>query len=185
MSLFLSIEQDLLHRSCTLVTLKGLNSWELFTEPFYFYSKTITMKKLQLILSFLAGAATLYAVLAFSDTVQTERYILQHEKDIAKEQPGPHDGGGKTIAYPYFEGAKDFRMVFRKRILTPGSAIGYHLQKEDEIYYVLSGDGLMQMNGEVFPVKAGDAVLTRPGSSHGIKPAGNNDLTIVIAYLQK
>ena len=143
------------------------------------------MKKLQFLFSFLAGAATLYAILAFTDKLPLEKYILQNEKDIAKEQPGPHDGGGTTIAYPFFEGTKDFKMAFRKRILKPGSSIGYHLQEEDEIYYVLSGNGVMQMNGDSFPVKAGDAVLTRPGSSHGIKPAGNEDLTIMIAYLLK
>jgi mannose-6-phosphate isomerase-like protein (cupin superfamily) len=40
----------------------------------------------------------------------------------------------------------------------------------------------MQMNGKTFPVKAGDAILTRPGSSHGLKQTGNDDLVIIINY---
>lgn len=111
-----------------------------------------------------------------------QSYILEHEKDIAKNEPGTHNGGGSTTGYSFFSKAEGLKMTFRKRILHPGSAIGYHLQKEDEIYYIISGTGEMQMNSKTFPVKEGDAILTRPGSSHGLKQTGNSDLTIIIAY---
>ena len=119
-------------------------------------------------------------ITGFSQTVQP--YILEHEKDIAKTEPGTHNGGGNTTGYSFFSKADGLKMAFRKRVLHPGSAIGYHLQNEDEIYYIISGVGEMQMNGKTFPVKAGDAILTRPGSSHGLKQTGNDDLTVIIAY---
>src|SRR6201986_3316925 len=72
-------------------------------------------------------------------------YILNHEKDIAVEDVGPHDGGGKTTAYPFFSKFKGGKMAFRKRVLHPGSSIGYHLQEQQEIYYILSGKGELQM----------------------------------------
>ena len=37
--------------------------------------------------------------------------------------------------------------------------------EEDEIYYVLSGRGMMTVDGKSFEVDPGTAVLTRPGSS--------------------
>ena len=74
--------------------------------------------------------------------------------------------------------------MFRKRAFKPGSGIGYHLQKEDEIYYVLSGRGMMTVDGKEFEVGPGDAVLTRPGSSHGLKQVGTDDLVILINYEQ-
>jgi mannose-6-phosphate isomerase-like protein (cupin superfamily) len=141
------------------------------------------MKMFKYLFSFVAGAASLFVVLAFREESPLEEYILQHEKEIEKIQPGPHKGGGTTISYPFFEGTKDLEMAFRKRILKPGSAIGYHLQKSDEIYYILSGRGEMQMNGKSFPVTTGDAILTRPGSSHGLKPAGDEELILMIAYI--
>ena len=109
-------------------------------------------------------------------------YILEHEKDIAKNEAGTHNGGGSTIRYSLFSNAEGLKMVFRKRVLHPGSAIGYHLQNEDEIYYIISGTGEMKMNGKSFPVKTGDAILTRPGSSHGLKQTGKDDLVIIINY---
>ena len=111
--------------------------------------------------------------------------MLERDKDVAREEPGTHKGGGTTIGYSFFKDTPNLAMVFRKRALKPGSGIGYHEQKEDEIYYVLSGRGLMTIDGKEFEVGPGDAVLTRPGSSHGLKQAGADDLVIMINYLQQ
>jgi len=117
-----------------------------------------------------------------SKTQAGEGYILERDAEIAKPGPAPHSGPGRSTGYSFFEKAANFKQVFRKRVLHPGAAIGYHLQKEDEVYYILSGEGVMQMNGREFPVKPGDAILTRPGSSHGLKQTGKDDLALVIAY---
>ena len=109
-------------------------------------------------------------------------YVLERDRDVAKEEPGTHDGGGQTVGYSFFSKAPGLKLVFRKRALKPGSGIGYHLQKEDEIYYVLSGRGQMTIDGKAFDVGPGDAILTRPGSSHGLKQTGSEDLVIMINY---
>jgi mannose-6-phosphate isomerase-like protein (cupin superfamily) len=140
------------------------------------------MKKSKLIIGSILTLALVYLITPLSAKKLIEAYILEHENDIALKQAGSHKGGGETIGYSFFAKAKDLNLVFRKRVFKPGSAIGYHLQKEDEIYYIVSGTGEMQMNGKTFPVKAGDAILTRPGSSHGLKQTGNEDLTIIINY---
>jgi mannose-6-phosphate isomerase-like protein (cupin superfamily) len=111
-------------------------------------------------------------------------YVLERDSQVAKQEPGTHNGGGQTIGYSFFSKTPKMGLVFRKRAFKPGSAIGYHLQKEDEIYYVLSGRGMMTVDGKSFEVAAGDAVLTRPGSSHGLKQVGNEDLVILINYEQ-
>jgi mannose-6-phosphate isomerase-like protein (cupin superfamily) len=112
-------------------------------------------------------------------------YVLERDADVAREEPGTHKGGGQTIGYSFFKDTPKLGMVFRKRALKPGSAIGYHEQHEDEIYYVLSGRGIMTIDGKPIEVGPGTAVLTRPGSSHGLKQVGNEDLVIMINYLQQ
>jgi mannose-6-phosphate isomerase-like protein (cupin superfamily) len=129
-----------------------------------------------------AFAFSLLFLVGFTFKQQDNGYIIDHEKDIAKEDVGPHDGGGKTTAYPFFSKFKGSKITFRKRILHPGSSIGYHLQQEQEIYYILNGYGELHMNGKMIPVETGDAILTLPGSTHGIRPAGNADLTVLIVY---
>ncbi|HEX9615743.1 MAG TPA: cupin domain-containing protein [Bacteroidota bacterium] len=117
------------------------------------------------------------------DQETAQGYILERDSEVQHEEPGPHDGSGTTTAFRFFEKASPaFELAFRKRTLHPGASIGYHLQKDDEVYYVLSGTGEMAMNGKTFQVGAGDAILTRPGSSHGLKQTGKDDLTILIVY---
>jgi mannose-6-phosphate isomerase-like protein (cupin superfamily) len=116
---------------------------------------------------------------------QQQGYILEHEKDIAKEQAGPHDGKGLTTGHSFFSKASELKIAFRKRVLKVGSSIGYHLQQDDEIFYIISGKGVMEMNGKNFPVKAGDAILTRPGNWHGLQQTGEEELAIIINYLVK
>ncbi|MEP6675650.1 MAG: cupin domain-containing protein [Ferruginibacter sp.] len=136
------------------------------------------------IIPFLAGALVVFlCITAFSPNDKNEEgYILQKEKDIAKEEAGPHAGGGKTTGMDFFAKDPAMKLAFRKRVLHPGSSIGYHLQEKEEIYYVVSGNGIMDMNGKSFPVEAGDAILTHTGSSHGLKPAADKDLVLIINY---
>lgn len=112
-------------------------------------------------------------------------YVHERDAEVKKEGPAPHSGPGRSTGYSFFEKAPGYTQAFRKRVLHPGAAIGYHLQKEDEVYYMLSGTGVMQMNGKEFPVAAGDAILTRPGSSHGLKQTGKDDLVLLITYAKQ
>jgi mannose-6-phosphate isomerase-like protein (cupin superfamily) len=110
--------------------------------------------------------------------------LIEHDTAVATQQPGPHRGGGVTTAYSFFARASNLQLVFRKRALHHGAAIGYHRQDEDEIYYILSGTGELTLNGQRSLVGPGTAILTRPGSSHGLRQVGSDDLVIIIAYQQ-
>ena len=112
-----------------------------------------------------------------------KKFIVEREREILKKESGSHDGGGNTTVFPFFAGADSLKLVLKKRILYPGSAIGYHYQESDEIFYILAGHGEMKMNNETFQVNAGDAILTRPGNWHGLKPTGNDSLVVIINYI--
>jgi mannose-6-phosphate isomerase-like protein (cupin superfamily) len=138
------------------------------------FMKTIT----SVLAGILIGAL---AVVGAQHTVKGG-YIVQRDADVAKKEPGTHNGGGETIGYSFFAKTPNLHFVFRKRALKPGSGIGYHEQKEDEVYYVLSGKGVMTLDDKPTDVGPGTAILTRPGSSHGLKQVGSEDLVILIAY---
>jgi mannose-6-phosphate isomerase-like protein (cupin superfamily) len=142
------------------------------------------MKRVQIIPVFLiaALAAAMSLFLSHRYTLAAEGYVVERDAEVAREERGPHGGAGRTTGHVFFEKVPNLKFSFRKRVLHPGSSIGYHLQKEDEVYYVLSGSGRMTINGKEFPVKPGDAVLTRKGSSHGLMQTGEGDLTIIITF---
>jgi mannose-6-phosphate isomerase-like protein (cupin superfamily) len=111
--------------------------------------------------------------------------VIEHDADIAKNEPGTHNGGGQTVGYSFFSKVPGLKLVFRKRAFKPGSGVGHHVQKEDEIYYVLSGKGTMVLDGKTVDITPGTAVLTRTGSSHSLKQVGDEDLVIMINYEQQ
>ena len=108
--------------------------------------------------------------------------LIERDADVAKREPGTHNGGGETTGYSFFAKASNPALIFRKRALHAGSAIGLHKQEVDEVYYVLSGSGELTLDGERQTIGPGTAVLTRPGSSHSLKQTGPEDLIIIIAY---
>jgi mannose-6-phosphate isomerase-like protein (cupin superfamily) len=110
------------------------------------------------------------------------RSTIEYDSVVARREPGPHNGGGETTAYSYFANERGLALVFRKRALHAGSAIGYHRNDEDEIYYVLSGHGELTLNGVRQLVGPGTAILTRAGDSHGLRQLGAEDLVIIINY---
>ena len=139
-------------------------------------------KALIVVLSlFIVWAAT-QLVTSEPQTKAAPGYLVERDRDVAKNEPGPHDGGGPSTGYVFFEKVPDLKFSFRKRVLHRGAAIGYHLQKTDEVYYIIGGRGTMTINDHPFAVKSGDAILTRGGSSHGLVQKGMTDLTIIISY---
>ena len=109
-------------------------------------------------------------------------FIVQRDAEIAKNEPGTHNGGGQTIGYSFFDKTPGMKFVFRKRALHQGAGVGPHEQREDEVYYVLSGKGVMTVDDTPVDMTTGTAVLTRPGSSHSLKQVGSEDLVVLIAY---
>jgi lysophospholipase L1-like esterase/mannose-6-phosphate isomerase-like protein (cupin superfamily) len=105
-----------------------------------------------------------------------------HGDEFARIQPGPHGGNGLTTGYPYFADAPELSFHLRKRVLNPDSGIGLHQHTHDEIYYVISGRGQYVLDGVVHEVVAGDVMLTRPGSTHGLQQSGDEDLVILLTY---
>lgn len=57
--------------------------------------------------------------------------------------------------------------------LPPGlGTIGHHHVRSEEIYYVLEGEGMMQIEDERRPIGPGDAIAIPPGVFHRIVNKG-------------
>lgn len=108
--------------------------------------------------------------------------LVVDERDVARRQPGPHGGAGTTTAHPLFADDTGLPFIMRKRILHPGAGIGLHSQHKDEIYYIISGQGLYTLDGHLHEVGPGHALLTRSGSTHAIRQTGEEDLVLLIVY---
>lgn len=94
-----------------------------------------------------------------------------------------HDGEGGIIFREVFS-KKNFKsslQFLHETIILPNSTIGYHLHTgNEEIYYVIEGEGIMTVDGEDKKISSGDAVITHGGSSHGLKNISSKKLKILV-----
>ena len=68
--------------------------------------------------------------------------------------------------------------------LKPKCSIGVHAHMtETEVYYVLSGKGVINDNGREIPVETGDCHMCGNGSSHGIVNNGDESLVFIVVII--
>lgn len=110
------------------------------------------------------------------------KMVIIDEKSVIRTEPPPHGNIGMSTAYRISDAAPNRNFEFRKRTLHKNSAIGLHVINHDEIYYVVSGSGIVQSDNDTQPLSAGMSAYLYEGANVGIKQIGDEPLTIIIAY---
>jgi len=115
--------------------------------------------------------------------------MIRHNETMREETRDKMRGGHGPVKITHLLEPEDFKSHVRlcsKLTLPPGSSIGLHEhEKEDEIYLITHGTGLLEEAGKKSRVNQGDAVVTGNGASHMITNDGPADLeimAIIICY---
>lgn len=64
-------------------------------------------------------------------------------------------------------------------IYPTGTTTGHAHADMEEVYYVISGEGVMVVGEDKFPIKSGDAFYVPPGEFHTTYQSGNLPLTVL------
>ena len=64
-------------------------------------------------------------------------------------------------------------------IYPTGTTTGHSHADMEEVYYVISGEGVMVVGEDEFPIKPGDALYVPPGEFHTTYQRGNIPLTVL------
>ena len=97
------------------------------------------------------------------------------------EIPDCHGGSGIVKCRPLLEGidSEDFSLMHYDEIKA-GVRIGDHTHETDEeIYFLLSGAGILICDGVEHPFSSGDISLCRRGHSHGFYATENCVMIVV------
>ncbi len=112
--------------------------------------------------------------------------VVIDETATVREEAPPHGAIGMSTAYRISDSVPAPRSFeFRKRALHVGAAIGVHPIDHDEIYYVLSGTGVVHSDGEEKQLKPGMAAWLYKGAKVGIRQTEREPLVLIIAYPNK
>jgi len=69
-----------------------------------------------------------------------------------------------------------------EEVLPPGRAVTPHHHRElEEIYYILSGSGLMTVGHESVDVRSGDAIYVPRGHRHTLQNTGSEPIRLLVA----
>jgi len=113
--------------------------------------------------------------------------MLKRVEEMKKEiRERMRDGKGSVEILHIFsqDELKGKCRLFAKVTLKPGCSIGTHTHnREEEIYYILSGTATADDNGNVLTLRPGDALLTGNGAYHSIENAGTEDLVLMAVIL--
>jgi len=70
-------------------------------------------------------------------------------------------------------------------ILPPGASIGVHRHDaEEEYYFIVSGTGVMTLDGIAYDVGPGDITAIFPGGEHGLENCSQGELRVIVIGLR-
>ncbi|HSM84110.1 MAG TPA: cupin domain-containing protein [Nodosilinea sp.] len=75
--------------------------------------------------------------------------------------------------------AIDLRYSLAHAVVPVGQVSRPHALATSEVYYILTGQGAMSIDGEISPVEPGDAVYIPPGARQYIRNTGETPLVFI------
>ena len=107
--------------------------------------------------------------------------VVRNTAEVLWENPPGHSPGAisKMLVRPETAGSR--LIDFRISTYQPMSYVENHAHKvQEQIYHVLEGEGLMELDSERRVVRAGDFIFIPPGVQHAIHNTGRTDLTFFV-----
>jgi mannose-6-phosphate isomerase-like protein (cupin superfamily) len=103
-----------------------------------------------------------------------------HEGEIRGERaPEPNARTLKHLAAPWTLGTT--RLWLGLSEIDPGSSSNLQSHESEEIFYVVSGQGVVEVDGESQQLEAGSVVFVPSGARHRLRNRGSGTLRVVCA----
>lgn len=67
----------------------------------------------------------------------------------------------------------------------PGGGVPGHAHETEETYLIMSGSGIMIIDGEEVAIKANDVVYLKPMQKHELKNTGDTEMRTIFVYAPK
>ena len=91
----------------------------------------------------------------------------------------PDQSAAREIASP--RNSRAVRLSIAEIIIPPGVEVHRHYHEVvEEIYYIVSGEGVMWLNGATRKVHPGDAIVIVPGEMHTIRNMTQAELKMIV-----
>jgi mannose-6-phosphate isomerase-like protein (cupin superfamily) len=112
----------------------------------------------------------------------TRAAIIRNVVEVPWQEFPGHFGGAlsKPLVRPETAGSR--LIDYRISCYQPMAHVALHTHKvQEQVYHVLDGEGMMEMDGKRKVVRKHDVIYIPPGVEHGISNTGLTDLTFIVA----
>ncbi len=108
--------------------------------------------------------------------------LIRNAVEVPWQQFPGHFGGALSKALVRPETAGSRLIDYRISCYQPMAHVGPHAHKvQEQVYHVLDGEGMMEMDGKRQVVRRHDVIYIPPGVEHAIYNNGLTDLTFIVA----
>lgn len=107
--------------------------------------------------------------------------LIRNIAEVPWKQFPNHFGGAlsKPLVMPDTAGAR--HLDYRISIYQPMAYVEKHSHKvQEQIYHILDGEGLMEIDGVAHVVRKHDVIFLAPGIEHSIANSGLTDLVFLV-----
>jgi mannose-6-phosphate isomerase-like protein (cupin superfamily) len=107
--------------------------------------------------------------------------MIRPGASVMWEEPPAHYGGAysKMLVRPEPCGAK--ALDYRISVYQPKAYVAPHKHRiQEQIYHILDGEGLMEIEGNRTVVRRDDVIFIPPGVEHAIYNTGLTDLRFIV-----
>ena len=108
--------------------------------------------------------------------------LIRNVVEVPWQQFPGHFGSAlsKPLVRPETAGSR--LIDYRISCYQPMAYVALHTHKvQEQVYHVLDGEGMMEMDGKRQVVRKHDVIYIPPGVEHGISNTGLGDLTFIVA----
>ena len=113
----------------------------------------------------------------------TEDYksCIRNIREVHWQQFPGHHGGALSKAFVHPDTTGSRQIDYRISTYQPMAYVELHTHKvQEQVYHVLDGEGLMEINGKCNVVRKHDVIFLPPGTAHSIQNSGLGDLTFIV-----
>jgi mannose-6-phosphate isomerase-like protein (cupin superfamily) len=108
-------------------------------------------------------------------------WFIRNVAEVPWREFPNHFGGALSKPLVMPETARSQHIDYRISMYQPMAHVALHSHKvQEQIYHVLEGEGLMEVDGERRVVRKHDVIFLPPGISHSIANSGLVDLVFLV-----
>ena len=115
-------------------------------------------------------------------TKKTDREaIIREVAAVMWEEPPGHIGGAYSKMLVRPEPTQSELIDYRISVYQPKAFVAPHRHNiQEQVYHILEGEGLMEVNGERKVVRKDTVIFIPPGVEHAIYNTGMTDLRFIV-----